>query len=139
MLEEFSFHHVGIAVKSIENTAAQYTAAGWSLTGTVHDPIQGVRIAFLERSGFPRLELVAGAGEASPVNNILKKNGVAPYHFCYETADLEAAIAELERREYRALGSPVPAVAFGGRRICFLWHADTGLIELLQRQAADAV
>jgi len=128
-----TFHHVGIAVRSIDESAKWYQSEGYTLSETFFDPIQNVSVAFLERADSPRLELVQPENAASPVNNILKKVGVSAYHFCYEVPDIQQKIAELEVLDFRLMVDPVPAVAFGNRRICFLYHIDNGLIELLEK------
>jgi len=128
-----TFHHIGIAVRSIEDSAKWYQAEGYTLSETILDPIQNVSVAFLERADSPRLELVQPVDSASPVNNILKKVGVSAYHSCYEVADIQQKIEELEQQDFRLMVEPVPAVAFQNRRICFLYHIDNGLIELLEK------
>ena len=127
------FHHVGIAVNSIEEAAKWYVGIGYNLTETIEDTIQNVRIAFLNRSDSPLLELVQPVDKTSPVCNILKKVGVSAYHFCYETDNLLEIIENLEKQDFRVLVEPVKAVAFNNRKISFLYHIDNGLIELLEK------
>ena len=127
------FHHVGIAVHSIDETAQWYVGMGYRLTETVEDPIQNVRIAFLKREDSPLLELVQPVDKTSPVSNILKKTGVSAYHFCYETTDLQKTIDDLERQDFKVLIEPVEARAFNNRKISFLYHLEIGLIELLEK------
>jgi len=127
------FHHVGLAVRSIEETAKWYIGAGFSRSETIEEPIQNVLIAFLKRDDCPLLELVQPVDNTSPVYNVLKKTGVTPYHFCYETADLEKTIGDLEKQDYKVLVEPVHAIAFNNRKISFLYHIDVGLIELLEK------
>jgi len=127
------FHHVGIAVNSIEETAKWYAAMGYTLTETVEDPLQNVCIAFLKRNDSPLMELVQPVDKTSPVCNILKKAGVSAYHFCYETDDLQKSIEDLEEQDFKILVEPVKAIAFNNRKISFLYHIDVGLIELLEK------
>jgi methylmalonyl-CoA/ethylmalonyl-CoA epimerase len=127
------FHHVGIAVHSIEETAKWYVGMGYRLTETIEDPVQNVRIAFLKREDSPLLELVQPVYNSSPVFNILKKVGVSAYHFCYETSDLQKTIEDLENQDFKILVEPVEAIAFNRRKISFLYHLDNGLIELLEK------
>ncbi len=82
---------------------------------------------------YPLLELVEPVSEKSPVRNILNKAGVSAYHFCYEVENLNDSIAELRKKKFMLLVKPVEAVAFDGRKICFLYHKDAGLIELLEK------
>ena len=128
------FHHVGIAVHSIEDTAKRYVEMGYSLSKTIVDPVQNVRIAFLERNDSPLLELVQPVDKTSPVCNILKKVGVSAYHFCYEVDNLNKSIEDSENLDFKVLVEPVEAIAFNHRKICFLYHLDIGLIELLENK-----
>jgi len=132
MLAEFRFHHIGIAVKNISETAALYINAGYENTETVFDPVQNVHICFLSKSGMPTLELLAPNDEKSPVYTTLQKNGVTPYHFCYEVDDIEETVCKLRKMRYVVISKPIPAVAMGGRRVCFLFNKKIGLIELVE-------
>ena len=133
MLDNFTFHHIGYAVNDIAVTAQYYTKAGWQLSDIYSDTIQNSQIAFLTKDGFPLIELVAAVDELSPVVNTLKKNGVCPYHICYQVDDIEEAIAQMKRQKYLPLFKPVPAVALENRLICYLYNKDIGLIELLNK------
>lgn len=134
MLGYFRFNHIGVATKSIEQTASLYTGGGYTATTPIVDPVQDVRICFLSKEGMPTVELLQPVDDKSPVNNVLKKNGTAPYHCCYAVDDLEQAIRDLESQKYMVVSMPAPAVAFGGDRVCFLYHRYVGLIELVERQ-----
>jgi methylmalonyl-CoA/ethylmalonyl-CoA epimerase len=127
------FHHVGIASTSIENTSTLYIEAGYRKTNVGFDPSQNVNFAFLEKTGSPLLELVEPIDKTSPVYNILKKTGVSAYHFCYEVDNILSCIKELEKKDFRLLVEPVDAIAFNNRKICFLYHIDVGLIEILEK------
>jgi len=133
MLPNALFHHVGIATESIERTAILFMEAGYRMTNLVFDPKQNVNISFLEKAGSPLLELVEPADEKSPVRNILNKVGVSAYHFCYEVENLDDSIVQLRPKKFVLLVKPMEAIAFDGRRICFLYHKETGLIELLEK------
>ena len=134
MLPYLRFHHIGMAVSNIENTVNQYIffGGGYFRTPTVFDPVQRVNICFLEKRGMPCIELLEPGEETSPVTKILRNNGVTPYHICYETDDLEQAIADLKARRFLVVVKPVEAVAIENRKVCFLYHKDVGLIELVE-------
>jgi len=88
-MEEFSFHHVGIAVRDLSKAIPIYKALfGYELTsGPFDDPIQNVSVCFLSRGdGDTVLELVAPLGPNSPIDLTLKKGG-GPYHVCYQDPD----------------------------------------------------
>ena len=133
MLVNAIFHHVGIASESIAKTSELFIGAGYRMSEPVFDPLQNVKIAFLEKAGSPLLELVEPVDETSPVRNILNKVGVSAYHFCYEVQNIDDSIAELRKKKFMLLIKPVEAIAFDGRKICFLYHKDAGLIEFLEK------
>ena len=129
------FHHVGVAVKSIEATAAVYVCAGYKKSDIVYDPIQNVNICWLTRDDAPIVELLAPVDETSPVCKTLEKNGVTPYHCCYVVESLEEAVKQLRKEKFVLTSKPEPAVAFCGSRVCFLYNRDVGLIELVEAPA----
>ena len=132
MLSDFKFHHIGIATDNIKNTVQFYLDADYSVSDTIYDPIQCVFIAFLEKTGMPRLELVEpNQVYHSPVSKIIKKSGVSPYHICYEVDNMESALNKLKKKRYLPLSRPVKAIAMDNRSICFLYNKEIGLIELL--------
>lgn len=126
------FHHIGIACRNIEESSRFYIQNGYSLSPVTYDPVQNVNIAFLSKMGNPLIELISPYDETSPVNKNLQKNGVSPYHICYEAEDLEAAIAELKKQKFLVVSRPAPAAAMENRRVCFLFSKDAGLIELVE-------
>ena len=132
MAQQLLFHHIGIACRSIEKTKAFYLAMGYEATAVVDDPLQHVRVCFLDKEGAPRLELLEPLDDSNPVARTLATVGVSPYHFCYEVQDIEAAVAELRRDRFLTVSGPVPACAMGNRRIAFLFKKDNGLMELVE-------
>lgn len=127
-----TFHHIGIACRDIDKTKAFYLQQGYTATPTVDDPLQHVRISFLNKEGAPRLELLEPLDEQNPVARTLATAGVTPYHMCYEVRDLESAIAELRTQRFLLVNGPVPACALENRRIAFMFQKNTGLIELVE-------
>lgn len=133
MLKDWKFEHIGVAVPEIEPTAKLYVEAGYTQSESVYDPIQNVHISFLSKEGMPTIELLAPHDGTSPVQQTLDKMGVTPYHTCYEVENIEAAVAELRKQRYIVVKKPEPAIAFGGRRVCFLYNKVVGLIEIVER------
>ncbi len=128
-----SIDHIGYAVKDILETASLYVAAGWSMSEIYEEKVQNTKIAFLNKIGFTMIELVSPLDSTkSPVDNILLKNGVAPYHICYKVDDIESAVEDLYEEGFKPLFMPVSSVAMDGRRICYLHHLSVGLIEIVE-------
>jgi len=132
MDQGLTFHHIGIACRNIEKTQAFYEAMGYHASPVVDDPVQHVKVVFLDRQGEPRLELLEPLDEHSPVNRTLQSNGVTPYHICYAVEDINATIHSLRSRRFILVNGPVPACAMHGKLVAFMYHKDMGLIELVE-------
>jgi methylmalonyl-CoA/ethylmalonyl-CoA epimerase len=77
------------------------------------------------------VELVEPAADDSPVAAFLKRGG-GLHHVCYEVASLEAEIERSRAARAVLARPPQPAVAFGGRRICWVFSPQRLLIEYLE-------
>jgi len=138
MFEGMRFHHIGIAVFSLEETASMYEKGGYMRSGFVFDPEQNVDICWLTKDNAPLLELLAPVNTLSPVNSILEKNGVSPYHCCYEVDDIEQAIIELRKQRFIVVKKPVKAVALNNSLVAFVFHKNVGLVELVETPAINS-
>ena len=132
MESQLIFHHIGIACRDIMKSQAFYTAMGYHAADVVEDPLQHVRVCFLDKKGAPRLELLEPLDDQSPVARTLATVGVTPYHLCYQVDDIEAAITALRGQRFLLVNGPVPACAMGDRRVAFLFQKHTGLVELVE-------
>jgi methylmalonyl-CoA/ethylmalonyl-CoA epimerase len=132
-LPEFRIHHIGYATESIKQTLAKLREVGFQpVSAQIHDSAHDVELMLVEKNGYT-FELIQPAGDHSPVSNILKKTGGATaYHICYATPNILKGIAEFQAMGYKLLTEPTPAPLFSGRMICFLWHLEVGLIELIE-------
>lgn len=127
-----SIDHVGYAVKDIMLTAQHYISAGWTVSEIFEENIQNTKIVFLKKDGFPLIELVSPLDESkSPVDNIIKNNGVSTYHICYNVDNMDSAVEDLYDEGFNPLFMPVESVAMGGQRICYLYNSEVGLIEIV--------
>lgn len=128
-----SVNHIGYAVRDINKSANVYIEGGWELSPVYNEEIQGTKIAFLTKAGFPTIELVAPLkeGVSSPVDNFLEKVGCSTYHVCYDVDDIEQAVEDLFDEGFKPLFMPVESVAMDGHQICYLYHMNVGLIELV--------
>lgn len=129
-----SINHIGYAVRDIQATATLYVSAGWTLSETYEEKVQNTQIAFLVKDGFPNIELVSSLDDTkSPVDNVIKKNGVAPYHICYNVKDIKQAVEDLYEEGFKPLFIPVPSIAMENHKICYLYHIEVGFIELVEQ------
>jgi methylmalonyl-CoA/ethylmalonyl-CoA epimerase len=131
----YKIDHVGVAVVSIDDALPVYDALGLQERHREEVSAQKVITAFLP-AGESRIELLEPTSEDSPVAKFLRKRGPGIHHVCFAVRDIDAAVAELERRGFRLINSR-PALGADGKRIVFL-HPDSGhgvLIELSQDAA----
>jgi methylmalonyl-CoA/ethylmalonyl-CoA epimerase len=127
-------HHVGVVVKDL----ASYGDAYGRLLGLTsdsevfHDPLQKVHIQFWRDARGSLLELIEPASEDSPVWRDAKKGG-GLNHLCYEVADMDKQIEQSVQQGAMIARPPLPAIAFGGRRVVFLYFLELGLIEFVEQ------
>ncbi|MCI0390097.1 MAG: VOC family protein [Acidobacteria bacterium] len=135
-MTSLAFDHLGVVVADLDKALESYREIfGYELLrGPYDDPIQQVRVCFVgsDGAGHPDLELVAPLNEKSPVKTLLDK-GVAAYHVCYQVLNIEQALSDLRAKGCSIVSRPVPAVAFGGSRIAWLYTPSRQLLELVER------
>ena len=134
---QIKFHHVGIVVRSIDEQLSYYQGHfGLTLVRPkTFDPLQDVHVAFLQSGeSTVLLELIEPASENSPVVNALNRGG-GLNHLCYSVSSLDTAIDHFIGQGSLLVQPPTPAVAFGGRRIAFLYTALRELVELVEEKA----
>ena len=128
-------NHVGIVVKNLEEQGEAYRRMlGLTPTsGIIEDPLQHVQARFWKDPRGAVVELIAPLGPESPAWRAAQKGGGLD-HLCYETPELDTFLAEAVEQGAKIVRQPVPAIAFGGRRIAFIYSLDLGLIELLEAE-----
>jgi|SRR5215475_6727275 len=134
-MTSLAFNHLGIVVSDLDKALESYREIfGYELLrGPYDDPIQQVRVCFIGSNGVghPDLELVAPLSGQSPVKTLLDKGGGA-YHVCYQVLNIEQALCDLRAKGCFVVSRPVPAVAFGGSRIAWLYTPTRQLLELVE-------
>ena len=135
----FRLLHVGVAVPSLGPATEALTALfGYRVvSGPFDDPIQKVQVNFLAKSSddVAEIELIAPIAENSPIRSMLAKDGGGAYHLCFETSDIEGALAHAKKNGCIVVSPPVPAVAFEGRRIAWIYTRSRQLFELVEARA----
>lgn len=132
-------HHIGFVLASIEKSAesfAQSLGATWN-KDIIFDPLQKVRVTFLKgaHATDALIELVEPGGPDSPVSRFLGRGG-GLHHLCYEVEDLEGYLASCKSIGVTLISPPVPAIAFGGRRIAWGMTRNKLLVEFLETRTA---
>lgn len=112
-------NHIGIAVKSLEETLPFYRDnLGMKFMGIEDVAEQKVRVAMLQ-IGESKIELLEPTSEDSPVAKFIEKNGAGIHHVAYEANDIEAAIAKLLSEGARMIDEK-PRPGAHGTRIAFI-------------------
>lgn len=126
------FHHIGYATASIERELATFALLGYLPEGEAFtDPAQGVSGCFIVGPG-PRIELLQSLPGAKKLQPWLD-SGVHMYHLAYLVDDIDRATAWARCQRARIAVEPVPAAAFGGRRIAFAMLRNGLLIEFVEK------
>ncbi len=125
------FHHIGCATRSMAQEQLLFYAMGYTLEAEPFvDSVQGVRGCFLIGAG-PRIELLEGLEGSSTLRPWLDA-GIRFYHMAYEVPDLDHSLTWVRQQRGRITVQPVPAVAFGGRKICFAIFRNKVFLELIE-------
>jgi methylmalonyl-CoA/ethylmalonyl-CoA epimerase len=132
----FKLLHVGVAVPSLgPTTELLSTLFGYKvLSGPFDDPTQKVKVNFLAQSDkdVAEIELIAPLSEDSPIRSMLANDGGGAYHLCFETSDIDGALAHAKKSGCIVVSGPVPAVAFEQRRIAWIYTRSRQLFELVE-------
>ena len=143
---DMSFHHVGVAVKSIDAALGYYTGLFGlrQVTEPLEIPGERVKVCFVEAPPGVLIELVEGLGDKSPVADIVERTGAGVYHICYRVADLDDAVRRLRAQGcFRIKRFERPAVErLGGggeapKRFAFLLTPDRQLFELCEAEPRE--
>ncbi len=128
-------HHVGFVVDSIDSVAERFAKSlGAEWDGKItFDPLQGVKVSFIWGSdpAATSIELVEPAATDSPVSRFLERGG-GLHHLCYEVENLEEELNYSRSVGGVVVRQPLPAVAFGGRRIAWVITRDKLAVEFLE-------
>lgn len=142
--ERFGFRllHVGVAVPQLDQAAQTLDRLfGYkTVSGPFDDPIQRVTVSFLQQDtkDAAEIELIAPLTEDAPIRAMLAKD-IGAYHFCFETTDLDGALLHGKEQGCMIISGPSPAVAFGGRRIAWLYAPTRQLFELVEAEPPPAI
>ena len=126
--------HIGVAVKSIEETKKLYhDLLGLEHVGSETVAEQKVTTAFFP-VGDTELELLESTAEDGPIAKYLEKRGEGVQHVAFRVANIEEALAELKAKGIRLIDE-TPRRGAGGAKIAFLHPKATYgvLVELCER------
>lgn len=132
---DLRLHHIGIAVRTIEESRAFYVDVLHykERTPVIHDPIQTAFVQFFSIPGADHyIELVAPDSETSKLREATRK-GQSLNHLCYSCENIAHMVSFLKESGCFFIRDPVPAVAFDGRLIAWLMTPDGLLTEIVER------
>ena len=133
MLQDLTFHHIGIASRNINTEIPIYEEIGYTVSSKVFsDPLLGIKCVFMEGTG-PRIEIVMPQDVEN--HNVLDSwlnKGVKMYHLAFITSDLDITIEKAKLTGGKIVVPPTPAVAFDGRNISFIIFRNMSLIEYIE-------
>ena len=131
LLTGAKFHHVGYACRSLDLDRLQFEQMGYCAEGSIfEDMTQGVSGLFMVGKG-PRVELLENLAGGSTLTKLLAQ-GIRAYHFAYEVPDLSEALVWARAQRAVTTVRPVPAIAFGGRRIAFVMLRTGFMLEFIE-------
>jgi len=131
-----ALHHVGYVVASIDDAAASFARSmvlDWD-GRIVHDPLQTVYVSLFypKLPGGAVIELVQPEGCESTVAKFLRRGG-GLHHLCYEVDCLDYQLRWARNNRDLVARQPMPAVAFDGRRVAWVYTRSRLLVEYLER------
>ncbi|MBI9072408.1 MAG: methylmalonyl-CoA epimerase [Melioribacteraceae bacterium] len=126
-MELTHIEHIGIAVKSIEESLKYYEGVlGLKCYAIEEVTDQKVKTAFL-KVGQTKLELLEALAEDSPVAKFIEKKGEGIHHLAFATPDLPGALKEADEKGLRLIDA-APRKGAEGLNIAFLHPKSTGSV-----------
>jgi methylmalonyl-CoA epimerase len=127
----FPLDHVGVAVASIRESAANFEPVTGATLSIIEElPGDDVNVAFVGS-----VELIEPRSSASPVARFLSRRGPGIHHFAYRVPDLRATLQDLNTRGFHLIDEE-PRPGARGHLVAFIHPKSTGgsLIELVQHR-----
>ncbi len=126
--------HIGIAVRSIEETEAMYKSL-WG-QGCFHYediPDQRVKVGFIQ-AGAVKLELIEATSTESTIHKFIEKRGEGMHHMAYRVEDISGELCRLEELDFRLIDTS-PRKGAMNKWVAFIHPKATKgvLIEICQK------
>lgn len=129
-------HHIGIAVKNIEEAEKQYEALGYAkkFSKAIEDSNRNIKVNFLQKyEEVFELISVLDSEKKSPVDRFMGKNSTySMYHVAYDVENIEEAIGYLKSHGYAMIENISISEIIDFRREVYLYSRNMGLVELLE-------
>ena len=127
--------HIGIAVKSLEETLPFYTdVLKLPLIGIEVVESEKLKVAFLQ-AGEAKIELLEALSEESTIAKFIEKRGEGIHHVALGVDSIEERIMEMKEQGIRML-SDEPKIGAGGAHVAFMHpkSASGVLVELCEKK-----
>lgn len=128
--------HIGIAVKSLENSNALFA----KLFGKEFYKVEAVESEGVSTSFFmlgeTKIELLEATQPESAIAKFIEKKGEGIHHIAYEVDDIHAEMTRLKEEGFQLLNTE-PKSGADNKLICFLHPKSTNgvLVELCQEKS----
>ena len=125
----FPLDHVGIAVPSIQESAAILEPVTGTTCSHIEElPEHDVNVAFMGS-----IELIEPRSSSSPVAHFLARHGPGLHHIAYRVPDLRSTLRQLDAQEFQLIDTE-PRPGARGHTVAFIHPKSTSgaLIELVQ-------
>lgn len=133
-MDDFEFHHFGLAVRKEEAALKFLSATGYTPGIRIYDPEQNVNVRLCVSPDMPDVELVTPGVGSGPLDSILSRSPEMVYHLCYQTSNLAGVLESFKEKGIRCLcvAPRKPAILFDHRFVSFYHLPGFGLIEILE-------
>ena len=127
-------HHIGIAVRDLEEAAARFGGLLGLEGGRRYDLPEWKVTALFLPVGESHLELLEPHGSDSTIGKFLASRGEGLHHVCFEVDDIEASLRDFARQGARLIDEK-PRPGAGGHLVAFVHPKSSHgvLVELKQR------
>ncbi len=117
--------HIGIAVKSIEDSLKYYEdILGLKCYAVEEVKEQKVKTAFL-KIGETKIELLEATSDDSPIAKFIEKRGEGVQHIAFAVNEIESVLSEVKEKGIRLIDEK-PRKGAEGLEIAFLHPKSTG-------------
>jgi methylmalonyl-CoA/ethylmalonyl-CoA epimerase len=128
-------HHIGIAVRDLDEAATRFGGLLGLERGRRYDLPEWKVSALFMPVGESNLELLQPHGDDSNVGKFLARRGEGLHHVCFEVENVEASLREFEQQGAKLIDEK-PRPGAGGHLVAFVHPRSTHgvLVELKQRE-----
>ncbi|HYT00997.1 MAG TPA: methylmalonyl-CoA epimerase [Thermoplasmata archaeon] len=131
-------HHVGIALKRLDEGLAIYRALGFEPESVEEIPSEGVRAAFLP-AGPVKIELLESIRPDGVIARFIERHGEGVHHIAFATDDIHATIRGARAQGFELVDEN-PRRGAHGRLVAFVHprSAHGVLLEFVQEAPSQA-